>query len=78
MFKEPLKDGSGERMYTSADEKRRRSSADLIKALDTSITVRLGAYDLMHVRIPLGTLLNPMRPGRSPTAGTSSGARSTS
>jgi hypothetical protein len=28
--------------YTSADEKRRRSSADLIKALDPSMTVRLG------------------------------------
>ncbi|KAJ6463795.1 hypothetical protein C8R47DRAFT_75291 [Mycena vitilis] len=36
-----------------------RSSAYLIKALDPSITLNDGAYDLMDVRIPLGTLLNP-------------------
>ncbi|CAK5272605.1 unnamed protein product [Mycena citricolor] len=39
-----------------------RSSAYLIKALDPSITLNDGAYDLMDVRIPRGTLLNPVRP----------------
>ncbi|KAJ7207148.1 Hydantoinase/oxoprolinase-domain-containing protein [Mycena pura] len=87
MFKEPLEDGSGERLVYDFDgtdpqaesgvnwllspvmylnslgrHARRRSSAYLIKALDPSITLNDGAYDLMDVRIPLGTLLNPVRP----------------
>ncbi|KIJ53509.1 hypothetical protein M422DRAFT_241749 [Sphaerobolus stellatus SS14] len=39
-----------------------RSSSYLIKALDPTITVNDGAYDLMDVRIPLGTILKPIRP----------------
>ncbi|KAJ7487787.1 Hydantoinase/oxoprolinase-domain-containing protein [Mycena latifolia] len=79
MFKEPLEDGSGERLVYDFDGTdpqaessvnwllspttwKMRSSAYLIKALDPSITLNDGAYDLMDVRIPLGTLLNPMRP----------------
>ncbi|KAJ7432905.1 Hydantoinase/oxoprolinase-domain-containing protein [Mycena galericulata] len=79
MFKEPLEDGSGERLVYDFDGTdpqaessvnwlvspttwKMRSSAYLIKALDPSITLNDGAYDLMDVRIPLGTLLNPLRP----------------
>ncbi|KAK7046636.1 Hydantoinase/oxoprolinase-domain-containing protein [Favolaschia claudopus] len=79
MFKEPLEDGSGERLVYDFDGTdpqaessvnwlvspttwKMRSSAYLIKALDPSITLNDGAYDLMDVRIPLGTLLNPIRP----------------
>lgn len=79
MFKEPLEDGSGERLIYDFDGTdpqaessvnwlvspttwKMRSSAYLIKALDPSITLNDGAYDLMDVRIPLGTLLNPVRP----------------
>ncbi|KAJ7770468.1 Hydantoinase/oxoprolinase-domain-containing protein [Mycena metata] len=79
MFKEPLEDGTGERLVYDFDGTdpqaessvnwlvspttwKMRSSAYLIKALDPSITLNDGAYDLMDVRIPLGTLLNPMRP----------------
>ncbi|KAJ7243203.1 Hydantoinase/oxoprolinase-domain-containing protein, partial [Mycena haematopus] len=79
MFKEPLEDGSGERLVYDFDGTdpqadsgvnwlvspttwKMRSSAYLIKALDPSITLNDGAYDLMDVRIPLGTLLNPVRP----------------
>ncbi|KAF7349308.1 hypothetical protein MSAN_01720300 [Mycena sanguinolenta] len=75
MFKEPLEDGSGERLRLDASTDpqaessvnwlttwKMRSSAYLIKALDPSITLNDGAYDLMDVRIPLGTLLNPVRP----------------
>ncbi|KAJ7237290.1 Hydantoinase/oxoprolinase-domain-containing protein [Mycena haematopus] len=72
MFKEPLEDGSGERLvydFDGTDPQAdsgvnwlMRSSAYLIKALDPSITLNDGAYDLMDVRIPLGTLLNPVRP----------------
>ncbi|KAJ6631083.1 Hydantoinase/oxoprolinase-domain-containing protein [Mycena sp. CBHHK59/15] len=79
MFKEPLEDGSGERLvydFEGTDPQaessvnwlvspttwKMRSSAYLIKALDPSITLNDGAYDLMDVRIPLGTLLNPVRP----------------
>ncbi|KAJ7336259.1 Hydantoinase/oxoprolinase-domain-containing protein [Mycena albidolilacea] len=79
MFKEPLEDGSGERLVYDFDGTdpqaessvnwlvspttwKMRSSAYLIKALDPSITLNDGAYDLMDVRIPRGTLLNPIRP----------------
>ncbi|KAF7323952.1 hypothetical protein MKEN_00616700 [Mycena kentingensis (nom. inval.)] len=79
MSKEPLEDGSGERLVYDFDGTdpqaesgvnwllspttwKMRSSAYLIKALDPSITLNDGAYDLMDVRIPLGTLLNPVRP----------------
>ncbi|KAF7350406.1 hypothetical protein MVEN_01345400 [Mycena venus] len=79
MWKEPLEDGSGERLVYDFDGTdpqaessvnwlvspttwKMRSSAYLIKALDPSITLNDGAYDLMDVRIPLGTLLNPVRP----------------
>lgn len=48
--------------YLSSSSLGRRSSSYLIKALDPSITVNDGAYDLMDVRIPLGTLLKPIRP----------------
>ncbi|KAF7289919.1 hypothetical protein MIND_01366800 [Mycena indigotica] len=79
MFKEPLEDGTGDRLVYDFDGTdpqaesgvnwllspttwKMRSSAYLIKALDPSITLNDGAYDLMDVRIPLGTLLNPVRP----------------
>jgi N-methylhydantoinase B/oxoprolinase/acetone carboxylase alpha subunit len=40
----------------------RRSSSYLIKALDPSIMVNDGSYDLMDVRIPTGCILKPLRP----------------
>ncbi|KAJ7755337.1 Hydantoinase/oxoprolinase-domain-containing protein [Mycena maculata] len=66
MFKEPLEDGSGERLvydFDGTDPQAESSINWLVSpALDPSITLNDGAYDLMDVRIPLGTLLNPMRP----------------
>ncbi|KAJ7274998.1 Hydantoinase/oxoprolinase-domain-containing protein [Mycena rebaudengoi] len=76
MFKEPLEDGSGERLvydFEGTDPQAESSVNWLLSPTTWKITVLphkilrpfempAGAYDLMDVRIPLGTLLNPVRP----------------